>query len=86
MEVVLVALIEWDNEGHVPALDSQAVEADGIVCSVEGSEADGQAKGITAVKEGSQAMDAIVAVTVGDSDYEGQLFLCERVELPALAW
>jgi hypothetical protein len=73
MEVALVALIEWDNEGHMPPLGSQAKEADGIVCGVEGSDADGQAKGLTAVIEGRQAVDGVVTVAVSDGDDEGQL-------------
>ena len=71
--MIFVAFIEGDDEGHLPALGGQAEEADGIVGSVEGRDADRQVEGFATVIEGCQAMDAVVAVTVGDGDHERQL-------------
>jgi hypothetical protein len=72
-EIVLVALIERDDEGHTPTGSGQAEVANGIVSSIQGSGLDREPKGLASVVESSESVDRIVAVAVGDRDHQGEL-------------
>ena len=72
-QVTFVTFIEGNDERHMPALGSQAEQADGIVGSIKGSGEDGQAKDITTTIERGHAKDAIVAAAVGNGDDKGKL-------------
>jgi hypothetical protein len=73
LEVSLVALVDGDDEGHVPPVGSQAEEAQSVVGLVQGGGLDGQAEGFAGVIESGEALDTVVAVAVGDRDEQGQL-------------
>jgi hypothetical protein len=73
LEMAFVAFVEGDDEGHVPALGSQAKEANGIMGRVEGSSLNRQSEGLASVIEGCQTVDAVVTVAVSYGDDHRQL-------------
>ena len=72
-QVVLVALVEGYDEGHMPALSSQAKEPQRIVGRIQGSGLEEEAEGFTGAIDSREAVDAVVAVAIGHGDDEGQL-------------
>ena len=72
-EIVLVALIERDDEGHTPTSSGQAEVANGIVSGIQGSSLDGKPKGLSCVVKCGKSVDGIVAVAVSDGDHQGEL-------------
>jgi hypothetical protein len=72
-QVVLVALIEGDNEGHTPTGSGQTEVANGIVGSIQGSSLDRESKGLPRVVESGKRVDGIVAVAVGYGDHQRKL-------------
>jgi hypothetical protein len=72
-QVVLVAFIERDDEGHTPTSSSQTEVPEGIVSSIQGSGPDGESKGLASVVESGEGVDGIVTVAVGDGNHQGEL-------------
>lgn len=72
-QVVLVAFIERDDEGHTPTSSSQTEVPDGIVSSIQGDSLDRKSEGLASVVESGESVDGIVAVAVGDGNRQGEL-------------
>ena len=72
-EVVLVALVEGYDEGHMPALSSQAKEPQGIMGRIQGNGLEEEAEGFTGAIESREAVDTVVAIAVGQGNDERQL-------------
>ena len=72
-QVALVAFVEGYDEGHMPALSSQAEEPQGIVGRIEGSGMEEEAEAFTGTIDSREAMDAVVAATIGQGNGERQL-------------
>lgn len=72
-QVVLVAFIERDDEGHLPTGRSHTEVPDGIVSGIQGSDLDRKPEGLAGVVESSKCVDGIVTVAVGDGDQQGKL-------------
>ena len=72
-QVVPVALIERDDEGHTPTGSGQAEVPNGIVSSIQGSSLDRKPTGLSCVVEGDKGVNGIVAVAVSDGDHQGKL-------------
>jgi hypothetical protein len=79
-QIVLVALIEGDDEGHAPTSRGETEVSNGIVGGIQGGSPDRESKSLTSVVESGKSVDRIVAVAVGNGDDQGKLTaMIERV-------
>jgi hypothetical protein len=72
-KVVLVAGINGDDEGRVPALGGEMIEAPSVMSGIQGGDTEGKAAGFAGMEESGQRMDTIMTITVSQGDEEGQL-------------
>ena len=72
-KVIFVTFIEGDDQSGLPALGSQAIEAEGIVSSIKANGLESEAEVFLSSIEADQSVDAIVAITVSQGDQQGQL-------------
>ena len=73
LKMALVTLVEWYDEGHVPALGGETKIANGIMSGIQGSGLDRQAEDFFASIESDETKNAIMAVAISHSDNYGQL-------------
>jgi hypothetical protein len=72
-QVILVALVERNDEGHVPALSGQTKETQGIVGRIQRSGLGAEAEDFPGAIESRKTMNTVMAVAIGQGDDEGQL-------------
>ncbi|MBV7335872.1 hypothetical protein KFU94_48055 [Chloroflexi bacterium TSY] len=70
--VALVALVEWNDQSHVPAQCGETI-ADDIMSRIQSGSLDGQAEEFAPSIECGKTKDAVVAIAISHGDDQGQL-------------